>query len=515
MAPRVAILTLSALLFASAAGATTHVVLPDGSGDFPRIQDAIDAAVSGDEIALGDGTFTGLRNRNLDFLGKNITLRSQSGDPALCVIDCEGQHRGLSIKTGETAAVVEGITIRNGFAPGTTTIPGAPGTGGGIVLSGTTSTFRRCVIARCSADDAAGAAIAAGAYAINSRVTFEDCAFIENFFPMRGTGAGLFAWGNSNVTATRCRFLGNRAPGVTSGGSGGGIRAQDSRLTLVDCVVAGNMADIGAGISTGEACLIDFSNCLVAGNSNNTTQGSSQAAGIQIGYDTDGIIRSCTIAGNRAFNRGAGLTVANDCILTIEKTVIWGNCIGAGQGEAAYVAFDGVVDFVCSDVDPAKVVGGTVTYTNSLAVDPFFCAPEPCANAPTLNGAYTLNTSSPLLNAPGCGLIGRSGAGCGVADIPRGAVAANGLSIRCGPNPFRESTTLHYSIPETGPVVIDLFDAAGRLIARFDEGTRQPGSYAIQWGGLSRDGARVRPGVYFARLSSRGLAASDWLVHIE
>ena len=76
-------------LFASPASATTYLVRPDGNGDFVTIQAAIDSAVAGDIIELSDGVFTGDGNRDLDFLGKGITLRSQSGDPELCVIDCE------------------------------------------------------------------------------------------------------------------------------------------------------------------------------------------------------------------------------------------------------------------------------------------------------------------------------------------------------------------------------------------------------------------------------------------
>ena len=57
-------------------------------------------------------------------LGKRITVRSQSGDPTTCVIDCEGQlsdrgggaRRGFYFHSGETAAsVVSGVTITNGL----------------------------------------------------------------------------------------------------------------------------------------------------------------------------------------------------------------------------------------------------------------------------------------------------------------------------------------------------------------------------------------------------------------
>ena len=273
--------------------------------------------------------------------------------------------------------------------------------------------------------------------------------------------------------------------------------------------------NIGAGISTGQLCVVDFRSCLVAGNSNDTPGGSWIAAGIQFGYDTDGTVESCTIVGNRAYDRGAGIHVANDCNLTITRTILWGNCIGAGLGESAYVLSDGQVDFVCCDIDPATVTGGTTAYTSSLAVDPQFCAPEACANAPTAVGDYTLNGASPLLSAPGCGLIGRSGAACGVLGVALGVPARGGVEVRCAPNPFRHSTTIHYALPEAGPVEVELFDAAGRSVMRFDDGHREAGSHTIAWNGLARDGSRVAAGVFFVRVGSRGRAAGDWIVRVD
>ena len=76
-----------ALSLAPPAPATTYVLKADGTGDFPRIQDAVDAAVDGDEIVLESGTYAGHRNRHVDYLGKATTIRSMSGDPADCIID--------------------------------------------------------------------------------------------------------------------------------------------------------------------------------------------------------------------------------------------------------------------------------------------------------------------------------------------------------------------------------------------------------------------------------------------
>ncbi|MCK4305018.1 MAG: hypothetical protein KAY24_12340 [Candidatus Eisenbacteria sp.] len=105
------------------ASAATYVVSPDGSGDFPVIQVAIYIAVDGDSIELTDGIFRGEMNRDLDFLGKSITILSQNGNPAACIIDCQGSetdlHRGFDFHSGEDAeSVLQGITIMNGLMAG-------------------------------------------------------------------------------------------------------------------------------------------------------------------------------------------------------------------------------------------------------------------------------------------------------------------------------------------------------------------------------------------------------------
>ncbi|MHC4721561.1 MAG: InlB B-repeat-containing protein, partial [Planctomycetota bacterium] len=101
---------------------------PDGEPDwaagpkgcYPTIQDAIDASVGGtygplviegdpdatplpipampeafgDIVVVGDGVYTGPGNRDLDFHGKLITVRSEVG-PDECIIDCQGAGRAF------------------------------------------------------------------------------------------------------------------------------------------------------------------------------------------------------------------------------------------------------------------------------------------------------------------------------------------------------------------------------------------------------------------------------------
>ncbi len=94
------VLALSiALLAPAAGGARVWVVAPDGLGDAPTIAAAIDSMSGGDVIELLDGTFTGPGNRDMNNQEKAVVIRSRNGDPAACVIDCEGTpddpHHGI------------------------------------------------------------------------------------------------------------------------------------------------------------------------------------------------------------------------------------------------------------------------------------------------------------------------------------------------------------------------------------------------------------------------------------
>lgn len=114
---------LLALSLAGAVAAATLVVRPDGAGDYPTIQTAITASSSGDVIELTDGVFTGPGNRDVEFGGRAVTVRSQSGDPGACIIDCEGTqedtHRAFLFLNGEgPSAMLRWLTITGAVVNG-------------------------------------------------------------------------------------------------------------------------------------------------------------------------------------------------------------------------------------------------------------------------------------------------------------------------------------------------------------------------------------------------------------
>ena len=73
----------------------------------------------------------------------------------------------------------------------------------------------------------------------------------------------------------------------------------------------------------------------------------------------------------------------------------------------------------------------------------------------------------------------------------------NQFSLSAFPNPFNPTTTITFSLSESGIVKLDLFDLLGRNVARLNDGVLTAGQHEFRF-----DGRNIASGVYLARLSS-------------
>jgi predicted outer membrane repeat protein len=245
---------LLALLLAAAGTARGAIwlVLPDGTGDWATIQAAVDAAAPGDEIRLGDGTFTGPGNRDVDFHGKALVVRSRGGNAASCVIDCggpaQGPHRAFRYATGEgEGARLQAVTIRHGSAEAASPLD----RGGGVLIAA--EAMPRIV--DCIFEE--NRAIRGGAvYCTRGYASFLRCTFRDNYALY--SGGAIACADNSFPSVTSCTFLSNQAD------DGGAISTEWSGVTVSGCTFARNHAWMGSSVAAWLASGITIENTIMA-----------------------------------------------------------------------------------------------------------------------------------------------------------------------------------------------------------------------------------------------------------
>jgi hypothetical protein len=165
------------LLFTQTVGAQIITVKQDSTGDYTIIQDAMDAANTGDTVLVWPGTYY----ENLNFNGKSITLASlalTTGDKSYkynTIIDGNKVSRCISILNYENKAVLYGFTLRNGKANG----------GGGIFIFKSKAEIIECIIRDNLSTDKGG-----GIYCrIDSEVVLSNISIFNNH--AYGAGGGM------------------------------------------------------------------------------------------------------------------------------------------------------------------------------------------------------------------------------------------------------------------------------------------------------------------------------------
>jgi len=70
------------------------------------------------------------------------------------------------------------------------------------------------------------------------------------------------------------------------------------------------------------------------------------------------------------------------------------------------------------------------------------------------------------------------------------------------PNPFNPSTTITYTLAESGHTRLDVFNSLGQRILTLFDGAQSAGVHAVNWDGRDENGLAVSGGIYFYRLQS-------------
>ncbi|MBK7866393.1 MAG: T9SS type A sorting domain-containing protein [Ignavibacteriales bacterium] len=72
------------------------------------------------------------------------------------------------------------------------------------------------------------------------------------------------------------------------------------------------------------------------------------------------------------------------------------------------------------------------------------------------------------------------------------------------PNPFNPTTSIRFSLPEAGEVVMIVYDISGKKIAEIASGYHQAGRYTYEWNGKNDFGSGVASGVYLCTIKAGG-----------
>jgi len=68
------------------------------------------------------------------------------------------------------------------------------------------------------------------------------------------------------------------------------------------------------------------------------------------------------------------------------------------------------------------------------------------------------------------------------------------------PNPFNPHTTIRFSVPQSGPVSLRVYDVAGRLVTVLSDRKYPAGEHTVSWDGMNRRGESVASGIYFYKI---------------
>jgi hypothetical protein len=196
--------------------------------DYPTIQAGIDAASDGDTVFVASGTYV----ENIIWPATNGIKLIGSGEYD-CIID--GNQSGSVIRFEndldgiiDTTTLITGFTIQNGWAEDS---------GGGIIMSGSSPTFRDVTISGnsvgyCTIIDGCEG-FGGGIYLYNSNPVLRDMTINDN--SSDSTGGGMYLL-NSSPILTNVTVSGNTAKAY----GGGMLNIYGSNPTLTNSIFWGN-----------------------------------------------------------------------------------------------------------------------------------------------------------------------------------------------------------------------------------------------------------------------------------
>lgn len=378
---------------------TTLINVPS---DFPKIQSAINEAISGDTVFVAQGTYV----ENINFLGKSITVGSlflTTGDTTYIsqtIIDGNQNRSVVTFSSGEDSnSVLIGFTITNGSAED----------GGGVYCENSNPSLQNLSISGNSQTGTGSLNGGGGIYCNYSSPSLVNVALISN--SASSGGGGIYCY-NSNPSLLELTISENTAY------SGGGIYCYSSSPNLENVTIFSNSATVhGGGIYCKYYSNPSLVNVAITGNS--TTGSSGRGGGIYCESNSSPILLDVTIISNTVTNVGGGIYCKEYSSPYLTNVIISANSAIGNNGVAGGIflsSSNSILTDVTISGNTASANGGGIYLTSS---NPSISNVTIVGNTASANGGgiYLASSNPSILNVTISGNAASSdGAGVYITD---------------------------------------------------------------------------------------------------
>ena len=330
---------------------------------------------------------------------KNLTIKGKTG-AASDILDANSSgtnhpattHRIFKVENGKTLTL-ENLTLKNGKVTATDD----QGRGGAIYAKGATVNITNCTFTGNEAHEGYGGAIAAS----GATVAITNCTFTGNQATRDGgavfatkdnggtastvtinggsigsntvimewaCGGGIFVAEGSTLTLDEYTDGSGTKHGVqitgNKAGRAGGVRANDSTVTMTGCTITDNQAtgDSGGGGVYITGSKLDMTSCTLTGN---TTPDRKPGGGLNI-EKGEVTMTNCTLTGNTAGSSGGGIYTtyidSTPSTVTIKGCTIKNNSATRYNGGGIYIGERCTVTLEDNGTTGCTVKGNTARY---------------------------------------------------------------------------------------------------------------------------------------------------------